>query len=96
MHAFGFPVTQRQQSDFNIVFFCWGGGEIWQTCTCQVNSSHFRGFFTGSDPVKNALFTGFEIFYAVKNAVKVHRFLTGFSQVFSLCKISQGFSQGFT
>ena len=45
----------------------------------------------GSDPVKNALFTGFDIFYHVKNTVKVHRFLTGFSQG----KNSQGFSQGF-
>ena len=53
----------------------------------------------GSDPVKNALFTGFDIFYHVKNNVKVHRFLTGFSQgllqVFSQGKNSQGFSQGF-
>ena len=64
---------------------------LWQ----QVKSSHFRGFFTGSDPVKNALFTGFP----VKNTVKVQRFLTGFSQglsqVFSQGKNSQGFSQGF-
>ena len=36
-------------------------------------------------PVKNALFTGFDIFYPVKNTVKVHRFLTGFSQGLSLC-----------
>ena len=34
----------------------------------------------GSDPVKTALFTGSDIFYPVKNTVKVHRFLTGFSQ----------------
>ena len=27
----------------------------------------------GSDPVKNALFTGFDIFYHVKNDAKVHR-----------------------
>ena len=49
----------------------------------------------GSDPVKTALFTGFDIFYPVKNTVKVHRFLTGFSQglsqVFSQGKNSQGF-----
>ena len=55
-----------QKSDFNIVFFCWGGGGGWwgmwqRACSCQANS-HFTGFFTGSDPVKNALFTGFEIF----------------------------------
>ena len=49
----------------------------------------------GSDPVKNALFTGFDIFYHVKNTVKVHRFLTGFSQGLSQGKNSQGFSQGF-
>ena len=45
------------------------------------------------------MFTGFDIFYPVKNTVKVHRFLTGFSQglsqVFSQGKNSQGFSQGF-
>ena len=29
-----------------------------------------QGFFTGSDPVKNALFTGIEIFYpATRNTV---------------------------
>ena len=69
MHAFRFPVTQREQSDFNIFFFI---GD-------------------GDDPVKNALFTGFAIFYCVKNIVKVESFLTGFSQglsqVFSLGKI---------
>ena len=45
----------------------WGG---WQhACSCQANS-HFTGFFTGSDPVKNALFTGIEIFYsATRNIV---------------------------
>jgi len=40
-----------------------GRGRSLATYSYQVNSSHFRGFFTGSDPVKNALFTGFEIFY---------------------------------
>ena len=38
----------------------------------QVNS-YFRGFFTRMEPVKNAVFTGFDIFYPVKNTVKVHR-----------------------
>ena len=49
-------------------FIYWGGG--WQhACSCQANS-HFTGFFTGSDPVKNALFTGIEIFYsATRNIV---------------------------
>ena len=32
----------------------------------------------GSDPVKNALFTGFDIFYHVKNTVKVHKFFNRF------------------
>ena len=42
----------------------WGRG-IWQhACSCQANS-HCTGFFTVSDPVKNILFTGFEIFYPV-------------------------------
>ena len=43
------------------IFF--GGGGAWGEISgniCQVNSSHFRVFFTGSNPVKNALFTGFE------------------------------------
>ena len=78
MHAFRFPVTWGQKSDFKINFFVWGvEGRSLATCSCQVNSSHFRGFFTGSDPVKNALFTGFDILYPVKNTVKVHRFFTG-------------------
>ena len=54
-----------QKSDFNIVifFFFLGGGGIKQhACSCQANF-HFTGFFTVSDPVKNALFTGFKIFY---------------------------------
>ena len=42
---------------------------------------------------------GFDVFYPVKNTVKVQRFLTdfsqGLSQVFSQGKNSQGFSQGF-
>ena len=50
-----------------LLFFCvgggGGGGRIWQhACGCQANFN-FTGFLTGSDPVKNALFTGFEIFY---------------------------------
>ena len=45
---------------------------------------YFRGFFTGSDPVKNALFTGFDILYPVKNTVKFHRFFTGsFTEFFT-------------
>ena len=79
MHVFRFPVTWGQKSDFNINFLFaeWRQGRSLATCSCQVNSSHFRGFFTGSDLVKNALFTGFDILYPVKNTVKVHRFFTG-------------------
>ena len=77
MHAFRFPVTWGQKSDFNINFlFGEWRGDLWQYAAAR-NSSHFRGFFTGSDPVKNALFTGFDILYPVKNTVKVHRFFTG-------------------
>ena len=86
--VFGFPVTRGQKSDFNIVFFV--EGEDLATCSSQENSSHFRGFFTGSDRVKNSLITCFDIFYPVKNTVKVQTFLTGFSQ-----HLSQGLSQGF-
>ena len=57
-------------------------GRSLATCSCQVNSSHFRGFSKGSDPVKNALFTGFDILYAVKNTVKVHRFLRWLDWIF--------------
>lgn len=48
-------------------------------------NSYFRGFFTGSVPVKNAVFTGFDIFYAVKKHCES-------SQVFSQGKNSQGFA----
>ena len=49
----------------------------------------------GSDPVKNALFTGFDIFYHVKNSVKVHRFFTGsFTGFFTGYKLT-GFFTGF-
>ena len=61
--------AEGEKSDFNIVFFCCGGGGAgWgicqHACSCQANS-HCTGFFTVSDPVKNILFTGFEIFYPV-------------------------------
>ena len=74
--VFGFPVTRGQKSDFNIVFFV--EGEDLATCSSQENSSHFRGFFTGSDRVKNSLITCFDIFYPVKNTVKVQRFFNRF------------------
>ena len=71
MHTLRFYLTWEQKSDFNIVFFFWGveaGGLA--TYSCQVNSSHFRVFSTGSDHEKG-LFTGFEIFHPVINTVKV-------------------------
>ena len=70
-----FPVTWGQKLDFNLTLR--GLERSLATYSYQVNSSHFRGFFTGSDPVKNALFTGFEIFNPMKNTVKVQRFFTG-------------------
>ena len=78
----GFSLTRGQKSDFNIVFFVGAGRGETSGNICEVNSSHFRGFFTGSDSVKNALFTGFEIFYPARekhceSSEVFYRFFTG-------------------
>ena len=65
----------EQKSDFNIVFFCWGGGG-WGLVYGNIHAAARQTlisqglYFTGSDPVKNALFTGFDIFCpATRNIV---------------------------